>query len=85
MSASLTVGDPFSLGGLRSGEHVVDLGSGGGFDCFIAAEQVGAEGHVVGFDMTEEMLRRSRTSAAAMAHPNVEFRQDVIEDLGRTS
>jgi len=75
------VGNPFSLGALRSGERVVDLGSGGRFDCFVAAEQVGAEGQVVGIDMTDEMLQRSRAAALAMGLRNVEFRQGVIEDL----
>jgi len=75
------VGDPFSQGALRPGERVVDLGSGGGFDCFVAAEQVGAEGQVVRVDMTEEMLQRSRSAASAMGLGNVEFRQGVIEDL----
>jgi arsenite methyltransferase len=75
------VGNPFSQGGLRSGERVVDLGSGGGFDCFVAAEQVGAEGQVVGVDMTDEMLQRSRAAASAMGISNVEFRKGVIEDL----
>jgi arsenite methyltransferase len=75
------VGNPFSLGALKPGERVVDLGSGGGFDCFIAAGQVGPEGHVVGVDMTEEMLSRSRAAATAMDLRNVEFRQGVIEDL----
>jgi arsenite methyltransferase len=75
------VGNPFSLGALRSGERVVDLGSGGGFDCFVAAEQVGAEGQVIGIDMTDEMLQRSRAAAIAMGLHQVEFRQGVIEDL----
>jgi arsenite methyltransferase len=75
------VGNPFSQGALRPGERVVDLGSGGGFDCFVAAEQVGAEGQVVGVDMTEEMLQRSRSAASAVGLGNVEFRQGVIEEL----
>src|ERR1700746_3843215 len=75
------VGNPFSQGALNPGERVVDLGSGAGFDCFIAAEQVGAEGRVVGVDMTEEMLERSRTTATAMGLGNVEFRRGIIEDL----
>jgi arsenite methyltransferase len=75
------VGSPFSQGVLRPGEHVVDLGSGGGFDCFVAAGQVGPEGRVVGVDMTEEMLGRSRTAAMAMDLGNVEFRRGIIEDL----
>jgi SAM-dependent methyltransferase len=75
------VGNPFSQGPLKPGERVVDLGSGGGFDCFVAAEQVGAEGQVIGIDMTEEMLQRARAVATAMGVRNVEFRQGVIEDL----
>jgi arsenite methyltransferase len=75
------VGNPFSLGTLRPGERALDFGSGGGFDCFIAAGQVGHGGRVVGVDMTEEMLGRSRAAAAAMGLRNVEFRQGVIEDL----
>jgi arsenite methyltransferase len=75
------VGNPFSLGTLKPGARVVDLGSGGGFDCFIAAGQVGPEGRVVGIDMTEEMLGRSRAAASAMGVRNVEFRKGVIEDL----
>src|SRR6516162_9996352 len=60
------VANPFSFGRLNPGERVVDPGSGAGFDCFIAAEQVGPEGRVVGVDMTEEMLQRSRVAASAM-------------------
>lgn len=75
------VGNPFSQGVLRPGERVVDLGSGGGFDCFVAAEQIGGEGQVVGVDMTDEMLQRSRATATAMGVSNVEFRKGVIEDL----
>jgi SAM-dependent methyltransferase len=75
------VGNPFTMGRLQPGEQVVDLGSGGGFDCFIAAGQVGPEGRVVGVDMTEEMLDRSRAAATAMGLHNVEFRPGEIEAL----
>src|SRR5690348_2041460 len=73
--------NPFSQGALRPGERVIDLGSGGGFDCFVAAEQVAAEGQVIGIDMTDEMLHRSRAAAEVMGLRNVEFRQGEIEDL----
>ena len=75
------VGNPFSLGALNPGEHVVDLGSGGGFDCFVAAGQVGSGGAVIGVDMTDEMLARSRTAAAAMGLQQVEFRKGILEEL----
>jgi ubiquinone/menaquinone biosynthesis C-methylase UbiE len=75
------VGNPFSQGALKPGEQVIDLGSGGGFDCFVAAEQVGADGRVVGIDMTDEMLQRSRAAATEVGLSNVEFRRGIIEDL----
>jgi SAM-dependent methyltransferase len=75
------VGNPFSQGALNPGERVIDLGSGGGFDCFIAAAQVSAEGRVVGIDMTDEMLERSRAAAIAIGLGNVEFRKGIIEEL----
>jgi arsenite methyltransferase len=75
------VGNPFSLRPLELGERVVDLGSGGGFDCFIAAQQVGAKGQVIGIDMTEEMLAKSRGTAQAMELGQVEFREGLLEAL----
>ncbi len=75
------VGNPFGPRTLEKGEKVVDIGSGGGFDCFIAAGQVGDEGRVVGIDMTEEMLAKSRATAAAMGLDNVEFREGLIETM----
>jgi SAM-dependent methyltransferase len=75
------VGNPFSLRELQPGERVVDLGSGAGFDCFIAAGKVGPKGHVVGVDMTEEMLAKSRKTARAMGLANVEFREGILESL----
>lgn len=75
------VGNPFSLRPLAAGERVVDIGSGGGFDCFVAAQQVGPGGQVVGIDMTEEMLDKSRETARAMALDHVEFREGIIEEM----
>jgi arsenite methyltransferase len=75
------VGNPFVLRRLERGERVVDVGAGGGFDCFVAAEQVGTGGRVIGVDMTEEMLTRARQSAAALGMDNVEFREGLAEDL----
>src|SRR5712692_6723098 len=75
------VGNPFSLRRLARGERVVDLGSGAGFDSFIAADQVGATGHVVGVDMTPEMLEKSRDTAAALGLAHVEFRDGLAEAI----
>ena len=73
------VGNPFSLRPLASGEHMVDIGSGAGFDSFIAAGQVGPSGRVVGIDMTAEMLAKSRATAEALGLGHVEFREGLAE------
>lgn len=78
---SLGCGDPITLAGLQPGEVVVDLGSGGGLDCFLAAKKVGASGRVIGVDMTPDMLAKARANAAKLAVDNVEFRQGYIEAL----
>jgi len=75
------VDNPFSAGPLRVGDRVLDLGSGGGFDCFVAAELVGATGSVVGVDMTPAMLERARRVATARGYRNVEFREGILEAL----
>jgi SAM-dependent methyltransferase len=75
------VGNPFSLRSLDPGERVVDVGSGAGFDSFIAAGQVGPEGQVVGIDMTTEMLQKSRATAEALGFGHVEFREGLAEQI----
>jgi SAM-dependent methyltransferase len=75
------VANPFLLRRLTQGEKVVDAGSGAGFDCFIAAQQVGGQGRVVGIDMLDEMLKKSRQTAAAMGLSNVEFREGLLEEM----
>ena len=67
------VANPFSLGRLRAGDRVLDLGSGAGTDSLVAAQMVGPAGRVVGIDMTEEMLAKARAAAATMGFENVEF------------
>ena len=66
---------------LAPGDQLLDIGSGAGFDCFVAAAQVGPSGQVVGIDMTEEMLAKSRATAKSMGADNVEFREGLIEDM----
>jgi arsenite methyltransferase len=75
------VGNPFSLRPLAPGEHVVDVGSGAGFDSFIAAGKVGPGGQVTGVDMTPEMLAKARQTAAALGLGHVEFREGLAEAL----
>ena len=78
---SLGCGDPVTIAGLRPGEHVLDLGSGGGIDCFLAAEQVGASGRVIGVDMTPAMLERARATRDRLGLTQVEFREGQLEAL----
>jgi len=75
------VASPFALRTLAKGERVVDVGSGAGFDSFVAADQVGPNGKVVGVDMTEEMLAKSRSTATALKLDHVEFREGIAENL----
>ena len=77
----LGCGNPVALASLKPGETVIDLGSGGGFDCFLAAKQVGQSGQVIGVDMTPEMIRKARENAKKMVTRNVEFRLGEIEHL----
>ena len=75
------VANPFALRTPVAGERVVDVGSGAGFDSFVAAAHVGPAGHVVGVDMTAEMLVKSRTTAEGLGLANVEFREGLAEQL----
>jgi SAM-dependent methyltransferase len=77
----LGCGNPTAIAALRPGEFVLDLGSGGGFDCFLAARQIGETGHVIGVDMTPEMISRARANAEQGGYRNVEFRLGEIENL----
>jgi arsenite methyltransferase len=78
---SLGCGNPTAIAELKTGETVLDLGSGGGIDCFIAAKAVGPEGHVIGVDMTDQMLDLAAKNAAKVGVTNVEFRKGEIEHL----
>jgi len=77
----LSCGNPTATAHLRSGEIVVDLGSGGGLDVFLAAKQVGPNGRAIGIDMTPAMIERARTNAAAAGYTNVEFHLANIDKL----
>jgi SAM-dependent methyltransferase len=77
----LGCGNPQVIAALKPGETVLDLGSGGGFDCFLAARQVGASGRVIGVDMTAEMVTKARRNAQTLGATNVEFRLGEIEHL----
>jgi arsenite methyltransferase len=78
---SLGCGDPVSIAELKPGETVLDLGSGGGIDCFLAARQVGETGYVIGVDMTPDMLMKANANKVKMGIHNVEFRRGQIEAL----
>jgi len=78
---SLGCGDPVTIASLQPGETVLDLGSGGGIDCFLAARQVGESGYVIGVDMTDEMLLKANANKVRMGIRNVEFRRGQIEAL----
>ncbi|MEE4311298.1 MAG: arsenite methyltransferase [candidate division KSB1 bacterium] len=77
----LGCGNPLALASLKAGETVIDLGSGAGFDCFLAAQKVGDSGKVIGVDMTAEMLETARENARKGDYSNVEFRLGEIEHL----
>lgn len=77
----LGCGNPTALASLKLGERVLDLGSGAGFDCFLAAKKIGSQGKVIGVDMTPEMLDKARANAKKGNYTNVEFRLGEIENL----
>jgi SAM-dependent methyltransferase len=77
----LGCGNPQAIAALRSGETVLDLGSGAGFDCFLAASRVGRTGRIIGVDMTPEMVTKARANARRIGAANVEFRLGEIEHL----
>ncbi|MFC1693096.1 arsenite methyltransferase [Candidatus Latescibacterota bacterium] len=77
----LGCGNPIALASLREGETVLDLGSGAGFDCFLAADKVGKSGRVIGVDMTPEMIEKARENLKKGIYGNVEFRLSEIENL----
>ncbi len=80
-STSYGCGDPITLASLTPGQTVLDLGSGAGLDCLLAAQKVGSEGRVIGVDMTPEMIEHAQSNAKRVNATNVEFRQGYLEDL----
>ena len=81
IAASAGCGNPTALAGLQPGERVLDLGSGGGIDCFLASQQVGETGHVTGLDMTPAMLELARANKAKLGIENVDFVQGEMEKM----
>jgi SAM-dependent methyltransferase len=79
--ASAGCGNPTAIGQLQPGEAVLDLGSGGGIDCFLAAKRVGPTGKVIGLDMTPDMIKLARRNAKKIGATNVEFRYGEMEDI----
>ena len=77
----LGCGNPNAIASLKTGETVLDLGSGGGFDCFLAAKEVGKSGQVIGVDMTSVMVSKARENADRAGYPNIDFRLGEIEHL----
>ncbi len=77
----LGCGNPLAIASIKPGEVIVDLGSGGGFDCFLAGQKTGVTGRVIGVDMTPDMISKARLNAAKGNHTNVEFRLGEIEHL----
>ena len=77
----LGCGNPIAIGEIKKGDVVLDLGSGAGFDCFLAAKKVGHSGKIIGVDMTEEMIKKARENAKKYGYTNVEFRLGEIENL----
>ncbi len=80
-STSYGCGDPITLASLKPGQTVLDLGSGAGLDCILAAQKVGETGRVIGVDMTPEMIERAQVNAKRVNATNVEFRQGYLEEL----
>lgn len=80
-AASAGCGNPTAISELRTGQTVLDLGSGGGIDCFLARQKVGPQGQVIGLDMTQDMIKLAQKNAETLGYANVEFRQGEMEDM----